>query len=116
MTCKEKTAREYFADILVEGKVIVELKSVDDLEKIYEAQLLNYLKANGIQAGLLVNFRHPKAQIKRMVVGFPEGRNAYLPLRRGGFPKKFTTFAQKKFFHSKEGLKGILYGSALYNN
>jgi GxxExxY protein len=38
---------EYFADILVEGELILELKSVQSLEKIHEAQLLNYLKATG---------------------------------------------------------------------
>jgi len=45
---------EYFADILVEDRVIIELKTVDRIEKIHEAQLLNYLKATGIQVGLLV--------------------------------------------------------------
>jgi hypothetical protein len=38
------------------------------LEKIYEAQLLNYLKATGIKVGLLVNFKHPKADVKRFVI------------------------------------------------
>ena len=56
---------EYYADIVVENQVIVELKSVDSLQKIHEAQLLNYLKATGYKVGLLVNFTHPKAEIKR---------------------------------------------------
>jgi GxxExxY protein len=56
---------EYLADMIVEGKVILELKSVVDLEKIHEAQIINYLKATGLQVGLLVNFTYPKAQIKR---------------------------------------------------
>jgi GxxExxY protein len=59
---------EYIADILVEEKVIVEIKTVDKLEKIHEAQLLNYLKATGVRVGLLVNFRHPKAEVKRLVL------------------------------------------------
>ena len=59
---------EYFADIVVENQVIVELKSVDSLQKIHEAQLLNYLKATGYKVGLLVNFTHPKAEIKRFVL------------------------------------------------
>ena len=59
---------EYFADIVVENQVIVELKSVDSLQKIHEAQLLNYLKATGYKVGLLVNFPHPKAEIKRFVL------------------------------------------------
>jgi GxxExxY protein len=63
---KEKVVGEYVADLLVEGKVIVELKTVEELDKIHEAQLLNYLKATGIQAGLLINFKHPKAEIKSL--------------------------------------------------
>jgi GxxExxY protein len=59
---------EYTADILVEDKVILELKAVDKIQKVYEAQLLNYLKATGIKVGLLVNFKYPKAEIKRMIL------------------------------------------------
>ena len=70
---KEKTVGEYIVDILVEKKVIVELKTVEKFDKVHEAQLLNYLKASGIQIGLLVNFKHPKAEIKRMVLNLPEG-------------------------------------------
>ena len=70
---KEEIVGEYIADILVEQKVIVELKTVEELEKIHEAQLLNYLKATQIQIGLLVNFKHPKAEIKRMVLDLKEG-------------------------------------------
>jgi GxxExxY protein len=69
---KDDVVGEYIADILVEEKVIVELKTVESLGKIHEAQLLNYLKATGIQLGLLVNFTHPKAEIKRMVLDLPE--------------------------------------------
>ena len=59
---------EYFADIVVNNKVILELKSIESLQKIHEAQLLNYLKATGIKVGLLVNFTYPKAEIKRFVL------------------------------------------------
>ncbi len=59
---------EFFADLLVEDKVIVELKTVDRLEKIHSAQPLNYLKATGIPVGLLVNFKRRKAEIKRIVL------------------------------------------------
>ena len=59
---------EYFADILVEGELILELKSVQSLEKIHEAQLLNYLKATGKKIGLLINFTYPKAVIKRFIL------------------------------------------------
>jgi GxxExxY protein len=70
---KGKVVGEYVADIIVEGKVLVELKTVEQLDRIHEAQLLNYLKATGIQVGLLVNFKHAKADIKRMVLDLREG-------------------------------------------
>ena len=65
---KDEVVGEYFADIVVEGQVILELKAVEQLQKIHEAQLLNYLKATGYKVGLLINFTHPKAEIKRFVV------------------------------------------------
>jgi GxxExxY protein len=64
---------EYFADILVEEKVIIELKTVERIEKIHEAQLLIYLKATGIQVGMIVNFKNQKADIKHLVLDRPEG-------------------------------------------
>jgi GxxExxY protein len=57
----------YFADIIFIGKVLLELKSVKQLDKSYEAQILNYLKATGLSISLLVNFAYPKAVIKRFV-------------------------------------------------
>jgi GxxExxY protein len=69
---KDEVVGEYTADILVEEKVILELKTVERLDKIHEAQLLNYLRATGIQVGILVNFKHAKAEIKRMVLDLPE--------------------------------------------
>jgi GxxExxY protein len=58
---------EYFADIVVEDSVIIELKSAKALDRSHEAQVLNYLKATGYAVGLLVNFTHPKAIVKRFV-------------------------------------------------
>ena len=72
---KENAVGEYLADIVVEKKVIVELKTVETLDKVHEAQLLNYLKVTGMQVGLLVNFKHPKAEIKRMVLNLTEGHD-----------------------------------------
>jgi len=69
---KDQIVGEYFADLLVEDQVIIELKTVDRIEKIHEAQLLNYLKATGINVGLLVNFKSRKAEIKRLVLDLPE--------------------------------------------
>jgi GxxExxY protein len=65
---KGQVVGEYYADVVVEDKVIIELKAVESLQKIHEAQLLNYLKATKYKIGLLVNFTHPKAEIKRFVV------------------------------------------------
>ena len=57
---------EYFADILVEGQVILELKAVERLIDIHGTQLVNYLKASGIEIGLVLNFG-PKPQLRRKV-------------------------------------------------
>lgn len=65
---KEIVVGEYIADIVVDNRVIIELKAVDCLTKIHEAQILNYLKATGYKIGLLVNFKHPKAEIRRFVM------------------------------------------------
>ena len=69
---KGEVVGDYTADLLVEDKVIVELKTVENLDRAHKAQLLNYLKATGLHVGLLVNFRHKKAEIKRMVLDLPE--------------------------------------------
>ncbi len=57
---------EYYADLLVADKVIVELKTADRIAKAHEAQLLNYLRATNIEVGLLLNFGE-KAEFKRKV-------------------------------------------------
>ena len=72
---KRNVVGEYFADIFVEKKVIIEIKTVKKLDNVHEAQLLNYLKATEIQVGILVNFKHPKAEIKRMVLNLLEGHD-----------------------------------------
>ena len=72
---KEDVVGEYIADLLVEKQVIIELKTVKNIDKVHEAQLLNYLNATGIKVGLLVNFKNPKAEIKRMVLNLPEGHD-----------------------------------------
>ena len=71
---KGQIVGEYFADLLVEDRVIVEIKAVANLLREHQAQLLNYLKATGIRVGLLVNFTRNKAEIKRMVLDLPEGQ------------------------------------------
>jgi GxxExxY protein len=56
-------------DFIVEDKVILEIKATDDLHKIFEAQLLTYLRATGKKVGLLINFNVSKLKegIKRMI-------------------------------------------------
>lgn len=63
----DEIAGEYFADLIVGGKVIVEVKSAENHNTGFEAQLLNYLKAAKIEVGLLINFAK-SVQIKRMVL------------------------------------------------
>ena len=60
----------YRLDFIVAGKVIVELKTVESLQPVHEAQLLTYLRLTGCKVGLLVNFNVPvlKRGIKRMVL------------------------------------------------
>jgi GxxExxY protein len=57
---------EFFADILVESKLVVELKAVSALRPEHQAQVINYLKATGIEVGLLVNFGNPKLEYRRL--------------------------------------------------
>ena len=57
---------DYFADLLIEEKVIVELKSAKSISNEHIAQLLNYLKATSLEVGLILNFG-PKPQVKRKV-------------------------------------------------
>ena len=56
---------QFYADIQVEKQVIIELKAVTSLMPEHKAQLINYLKAAGIEVGLLVNFGNPKLEYRR---------------------------------------------------
>lgn len=53
---QNKIVGEYIADIIVNDCVIVEVKAIKELAQIHEVQLVNYLKATGIEIGLLINF------------------------------------------------------------
>ncbi len=57
---------DFYADILVERVVILELKAIDELAPAHNAQLLNYLKASSAEVGLVLNFG-PKPKFKRLV-------------------------------------------------
>ena len=61
------TVGEFFADIVVDNKVIVEIKAIDKHNSVFESQLLNYLKASGLEVGLIINFGS-SVRVKRMVL------------------------------------------------
>lgn len=58
---------DFIADILVEDKVIVELKSISQIAKAHEVQLVNYLVATGKEIGLLINFGEKMVEVKRKI-------------------------------------------------
>ena len=57
---------DFCADLIVERQVLVELKAVRAMAPEHQAQVINYLKATGIEVGLLVNFGTPKIEFKRL--------------------------------------------------
>ena len=65
---KDEEVGSYYADIVVNDEIILELKAVENLTKSHESQLLNYLKGTGLKLGFLVNFGKEKAVYKRMVL------------------------------------------------
>ncbi|GBD98084.1 hypothetical protein BMS3Abin07_00092 [bacterium BMS3Abin07] len=65
---KGKMVGDYIADIVVEDRIILELKSVENLNKIHEVQLVNYLKAVNMEVGVLLNFGKEKLEFKRKVL------------------------------------------------
>lgn len=65
---EEVVVGNYQTDLVVDRRVLVELKAVNRMDSVYEAQLLNYLKATGIRVGLLLNFGGPRLHYKRFVM------------------------------------------------
>ena len=65
---KETEVGVYYCDLLVDGKVIVELKAVEQLTSSHVGQVLNYLRASNLRVGLLLNFGKPKLQYKRVLL------------------------------------------------
>lgn len=59
---------EYVADLIVNDRVLIEIKAIKALDSVHEAQLLNYLKTTGIRVGLLLNFGSTRLGIKRRVL------------------------------------------------
>jgi GxxExxY protein len=60
--------KTYLADFVAYGKIIVELKALDQLTSREESQVINYLKSAGLQVGVLVNFGAPSLEWKRIVL------------------------------------------------
>lgn len=62
---------DYYADLFIEGRLIVELKACRALADEHIAQLLGYLRASRIEHGLLINFGSPRLEIKKFVLSHP---------------------------------------------
>jgi GxxExxY protein len=62
---KGRFVGHYTADIVVEDKILLELKSIESLSRVHEAQILNYLKATGLRLGILINFGNERVESKR---------------------------------------------------
>jgi GxxExxY protein len=62
---RQRIVGEFYADFFVDEKVIIELKVAKAIAPEHQAQTINYLKATGIEVGLLINFGNPKLEYKR---------------------------------------------------
>jgi GxxExxY protein len=67
VTYKGEIVGKYFADILVENCLLLEVKAVARLSTEHRARVINYLKATGLNVSLLINFGTPRTEIKRIV-------------------------------------------------
>lgn len=65
---REAIVGDYLADIVVERRVLLELKACSALDPVHEAQIMNYLRASNLRVGLLMNIGRPKLQYRRFVV------------------------------------------------
>jgi GxxExxY protein len=68
---------DYRADLIVEGKVIVETKTAEKILPVHEMQLVNYLRATGINVGLILNFG-PRPTFRRMFLSSPQDGSVLL--------------------------------------
>ena len=64
----EVVVGDYFADILVDEKIILELKTVEKITDIHRAQALNYLKATNLRLAIIINFKSESMQYERMIL------------------------------------------------
>ena len=64
---QDEIVGDFIADLVIENKIVVELKAIEQLTKAHEIQLVNYLVATGISVGLLINFGRTQVEVKRKV-------------------------------------------------
>ena len=57
---------DYIADFVIDNTIILELKAVNEMSSLFESQVINYLKATGLQIGLLINFGQEELQVRRL--------------------------------------------------
>jgi GxxExxY protein len=67
VTYKKQLVGEYIADMVVDGKIILELKAIGKLADIHTAQAINYLAATGYELAILLNFGAPRLEHKRVI-------------------------------------------------
>jgi GxxExxY protein len=65
VTFRGQLVGDFYADLLVQNQVLIELKAIRQLAPQHEAQIINYLQATGIETGLLLNFGNPRLEYKR---------------------------------------------------
>jgi GxxExxY protein len=68
VTYRDRIIGDYAADLLVEGAVLVELKTARALDRTHHAQCINYLRATGLRLCLLINFGTPRLEFRRIVL------------------------------------------------
>ena len=66
--CEGDVVGDYIADFVVNKSVLLEIKATKSIDKVHQAQLLNYLTATGLGVGLVLNFGTSRLGIKRMVL------------------------------------------------
>ena len=81
VTYEYQVVGEYYADLWVDERVVIELKAAQTLVKQHEVQLVNYLAATGIECGLLLNFG-PSVQVKRKFREYKPKNHSYIPTRK----------------------------------
>jgi len=64
---KDEDLGDFRLDIVVENKIILELKSISQMHEVFEAQVFSYLKATKLKLGILINFGKKKVEYKRIV-------------------------------------------------